>query len=78
MSNHVFGDGHMVVVAAIMHLKVESHKVGEDRRRSGLGSNGRDLVAGILGPDDGEAIEVRRTRAMVRGAYGTRCGPGDC
>lgn len=58
MSNHVFGDSHLVVVAAIMHLEVESHEVGEDRRRSGLGSNGRDLVAGILGPDDGEGDKV--------------------
>ena len=56
MSDHVFRYRNQVVVLAIVNLKLEPDKVGQDRRRAGLRSHGRDLLAGKLGPDNGEAV----------------------
>ena len=45
MSNHIFCDGHVVVDLAIVYLELETDKVGEDGRGSGLGSDGGDLLS---------------------------------
>lgn len=39
-----------------MNLKLQANKVGQDGRRAGLCSDGRDLVVGSLGPDDGKTV----------------------
>lgn len=58
MPHHVLRDRHLVVVLAIVNLKLEAHKVGQNGRRAGLCSDGGHFVVGALGPDDGEAVTV--------------------
>lgn len=68
VSDHILRNRHMGVVSTIVNLELQPHKVGQDRRRSGLRSHGGHLVVGVLGPDDGKArieleyCECRRYR----------------
>lgn len=80
MSHHVLRNRHLVIVLAIVNLKVEPDKVGQDGRRAGLRSDGGHLVVGALRKDD---VETRSScECVVRVgdvggtlAYGTRLGP---
>lgn len=56
VSHHIFRDGYREIIPPIVNLKLQSNKVGQNRSRSGLRSNGRDLVVGALWPYNGEAI----------------------
>jgi hypothetical protein len=54
--HHVFRYRHLQIVLAIVNLKLEAYKVGQDGRRAGLCSDGGDFVIGSLGPYNGETV----------------------
>lgn len=58
VSNHVFRYRDEVVILAIVNLEPQPDKVGQDGRRAGLRSHRRDLLAGRLGPDNGQAVTL--------------------
>lgn len=62
MSDHVFCNDHLVVVLAIMHLKLEADKVGQNGCGAGLRSYRGDFVALLLWPDNREAVRWVMTR----------------
>lgn len=67
MSHHVLRYPHIGVALAVVYLKDQSNKVGEDGRGACL-SLDRWYTLTSLGPDDGQAEEVlifERSKSVV-------------
>lgn len=47
-----------------MNLKLQAHEVGQDGRRAGLCSDGRDFVVWSLGPDNGKTVASKREKKV--------------
>lgn len=82
MPDHVFRDGDGQIVLAVMNLKVEPDKVGQDRGGPGLRAHWGHLVAGLFGPHNGQTaveyvLEGFKSFFFLRvsWSYGTRLGP---
>ena len=56
--HHLLRYSYIMIYLPIVHLELEPDKVGQDRRASRLGFNGRSPLA-WFGADDGETVRCR-------------------